>query len=131
MLSTLLEEKDNINHSIIVAGSVDPALEPREWWRPLLSSKLVSWTLPRMLHSSNQEIEDLYEELILMDKRIESGNKLPLTVFQGKKDNLVPSGNAIYLNERFNNSKTIWYEDEGHFILWSKQADIVDHLLKL
>lgn len=131
VLASMLEEEEHIAHSIIVAGSVDPALEPREWWRPIISSKLVSWTLPRMLNSSNQEIEYLYEELLLMEKRLVSGVSSPLTVFQGKADKLVPAGNADYLKTKIPNCETVWFEEEGHFILWTKQDVIVDHLMKL
>ena len=56
---------------------------------------------------------------------------LPLTVFQGLEDKLVPAGNADYLNQKIASSKTVWFEEEGHFILWSKQAEIVDYLINL
>lgn len=131
VLSSLLEERGTIEHSIIVAGSVDPELEPREWWRPIISSRLVSWTLPRMLLSSNQEIEALYDELLLLQKGMDTDLDLPLTVFQGLEDKLVPAANADYLNQKIAGSKTVWFEDEGHFILWSKQTAIVDHLINL
>lgn len=131
VLASMLEEDERIAHSIIVAGSVDPTLEPREWWRPIISSKLVSWTLPRMLNSSNQEIEYLYEELLLMERRLESGVSSPLTVFQGTVDKLVPAGNADYLKAKILNCESVFFEEEGHFILWTKQDVIVDHLIKL
>jgi pimeloyl-ACP methyl ester carboxylesterase len=131
VLSSMLEERETIEHSIIVAGSVDPELEPREWWRPIISSDLVSWTLPRMLRSSNQEIEALYDELILLERSMNTAMDLPLTVFQGLEDKLVPAANADYLNHKIPGSETVWFEDEGHFILWSKQADIVDYLINL
>lgn len=131
VLSSMLEERETIEHSIIVAGSVDPELEPREWWRPIISSDLVSWTLPRMLLSSNQEIEALYDELLLLERGMDTDIDLPLTVFQGLEDKLVPAGNADYLNQKIASSKTVWFEEEGHFILWSKQAEIVDYLINL
>lgn len=131
VLSSMLEERETIEHSIIVAGSVDPELEPREWWRPIISSDLVSWTLPRMLLSSNQEIEALYDELVLLERAMDTAMDIPLTVFQGLDDKLVPAANADYLNHKIPGSETVWFEDEGHFILWSKQADIVDYLINL
>lgn len=131
VLSSMLGERETIEHSIIVAGSVDPELEPREWWRPIISSDLVSWALPRMLRSSNQEIEALYDELVLLERGMDTAMDLPLTVFQGLEDKLVPAANADYLNHKIPGSETVWFEDEGHFILWSKQADIVDYLINL
>ena len=131
VLSSMLGERETLEHSIIVAGSVDPELEPREWWRPIISSPLVSWALPRMLLSSNQEIEALYDELVLLERGMDTAMDLPLTVFQGLEDKLVPAANADYLNHKIPGSETVWFEDEGHFILWSKQADIVDYLINL
>ncbi|MEM1220503.1 MAG: alpha/beta hydrolase, partial [Bacteroidota bacterium] len=48
---------------VIVAGSISPALEPREWWRPVVDFPLVRWILPASLRVSNQEIHALYDEL--------------------------------------------------------------------
>ena len=129
VLTASMDEVENVKRSIIVAGSVDPALEPREWWRPIISNKLVSWTLPDMLLCSNKEIEALYGELVNMDARIDTIDHMPITVFQGTQDKLVPPGNADYIKAKLPRSELVWFENEGHFILWSKQKEIVEYLL--
>ena len=128
--SAFLQPLDGLKHSLVVAGSVDPALEPREWWRPVLDHDLVSWTIPRMLQSSNYEIKSLYNELLTLDS-IAVPSMNAMTVFQGDEDKLVPAGNADYLANKVKGSKIIWFEEEGHFILWSKEREIADYIIGL
>ena len=128
--TSFLHSVKGLKHSLVIAGSVDPELEPREWWRPLLDQPLVSWTLPRMLNSSNHEIKGLYEELLVLHS-IDPIGKGAMTVFQGDVDRLVPPGNAHYLKEKVKDSDIIWFKGEGHFILWSKQREIADYIIGL
>jgi pimeloyl-ACP methyl ester carboxylesterase len=52
-----IEYPDLVDGIVIVAGSIDPELEPNEtWFRAPLATPLFSWLLPRSLRASNQEI---------------------------------------------------------------------------
>ncbi|MEO0899851.1 MAG: alpha/beta hydrolase [Bacteroidota bacterium] len=118
-----------IDGMVIVAGSVSPALEPREWWRAPIDLPLVRQLLPPALRVSNQEIKALYDELMIMESE-SMWDKItcPTLVYQGTKDNLVPMGNAGYIDSMVTNSpmKDIVYIEEGdHFILWSRMDEIV------
>jgi hypothetical protein len=58
------EYPDLVDGLIIVAGSVDPELEPDEtWFRAPLSTPFLSWILPRSFRVSNEEIYQLKPEL--------------------------------------------------------------------
>lgn len=85
-----------IDGLIFVAASIDPKLEPNEtWFRAPLATPFLSWVLPRSFRASNEEIYQLkpqLEEMLPRWKEI----KCPVIVIQGKKDMLVPAGNADF-----------------------------------
>lgn len=89
---------------IIVAGSIDPELEPNEtWFRAPLATPFLSWLLPRSLRASNEEIYQLkpqLEEMIPEWKKI----TIPVTVIQGMKDSLVPAANAEFARKMLVNA---------------------------
>jgi pimeloyl-ACP methyl ester carboxylesterase len=105
---------------ILVAPSIDPSLEPNEWFRGPLATPFLKWLLPRSLRASNDEIYHLKPELEQM---------LPLwpritartTVIQGKKDVLVPWANATFAQRMITNApvKLMMVEDMNHFVPWS------------
>jgi pimeloyl-ACP methyl ester carboxylesterase len=122
-----------IDGLVMVAGSVDPELEPREWWRGPLDWRAVRWMLPGSMRVCNQEIIPLYQELKDME---EDWAKItcPVTVIQGENDKLVPKGNADYAEKMLTNSRQVnmqVIEDASHFILWSMQDFVVKQINKL
>ncbi|HYC86757.1 MAG TPA: alpha/beta fold hydrolase, partial [Chryseosolibacter sp.] len=59
-----IDEPDLVDGLIIVAGSIDPELEPNEtWFRAPLATPFLSWVLPRSFRASNEEIYKLKPEL--------------------------------------------------------------------
>lgn len=128
-----MEFPDLVTGLVIVAGSIDPNLEPNEWWRKPLNWPIIRWLLPDALRVCNQEILPLEGELRKMMpfwKKITA----PVTVIQGEKDNLVPKGNADFAEKMLVNSKNVQIdivEDGNHFILWSLQDRIVNAILDL
>ena len=115
------EHPDLIDGLIIVAGSIDPELEPNEtWFRAPLATPFLSWVLPRSLRASNEEIYHLkpeLEEMLPMWAHI----KCPVIVIQGKKDSLVPAGNADFAQKMLVNAPVefIIKDDMDHFVPWS------------
>jgi len=119
---------------IFVAASIDPKLEPNEtWFRAPLATPFLSWVLPRSWRASNEEIYQLepqLEEMLPLWKNI----TCPTIVIQGKKDSLVPPGNADFAKKMLVNAPVefIFKDDMDHFVPWSnpeliKQA--IDRLL--
>ncbi len=124
---------DLVDGLVIVAGSIDPDLEPKEWWRKPLNWRILRWILPKALRVCNQEILPLeYElrEMLPLWAKITA----PVTVIQGEKDNLVPKGNADFAKKMLVNSKKVKIdiiEGGNHFILWSLQDKVVQEILDL
>jgi pimeloyl-ACP methyl ester carboxylesterase len=107
---------------VIVAGSIDPTLEPNEWFRPALKHPPLKWFLNDDFNASNTEITPLQEELKTMMPLWEKIT-IPVTVIQGTKDKLVPAGNANFAKKMLVNSKKVdiqMIEGENHFVLWNQ-----------
>jgi len=114
---------------IMVAPSIDPKLEPNEWFRAPLATPFLSWILPRSFRASNDEIYQLKTEL---------ENMIPLwpriiaatIVIQGKKDRLVPYENALFAKEKMVNASVslVMIDTMDHFVPWSN-PELINHAI--
>lgn len=128
-----VEYPDLVDGLIIVAGSIDPELEPNElWFRAPLATPFLSWVLPRSLRASNEEIYHLKPELEKM-LPLWADVKCPVIVIQGKKDSLVPAGNADFARKMLVNAPVefILKDDMDHFVPWSNPELIHQAILAL
>ncbi|MCB9284828.1 MAG: alpha/beta hydrolase [Lewinellaceae bacterium] len=128
-----MDYPDLVDGVFIMAGSIDPELEPREWWRKYFDSPWIRWILPTSMVVANQEIHPLYSELKAMLPGWASIT-CPVTVVQGTKDTLVPAGNADFARRMAVNSSRLdirMIEGGSHFILWSKQRYMVEVLREM
>ena len=115
---------------ILVAPSVDPALEPKEWYRKVGDLLLVRPLLPAEIDVSNQEILPLKGELT----RMLPGWKtltLPITVIQGENDQLVPAANADFVKRSAVNApvRVVMIPGMNHFIPWNRPDVIREAIL--
>ncbi len=122
-----------IDGLVIVAGSIDPELEPKKWFQKPLDWPCIRWMLPPAARVCNQEILPLPEEL---EKMLPLWKKIscPAILIHGTKDNLVPVGNVDFAKRMLVNSNQIVVDTlsgENHFILWSHQGKIVDRIIEL
>jgi pimeloyl-ACP methyl ester carboxylesterase len=118
---------------IIVAGSIDPELEPDEtWFRAPLATPFLSWILPRSLRASNEEIYHLKPEL---QKLLPYWKDVhcPVIVIQGQKDSLVPKENADFAKKMLVNAPVefVLVDEMDHFVPWSNPELIHDAIIKL
>ena len=118
---------------MILSGSVDPDLEPREVFRPALKRRFFRHILPTSIWVSNYEIEELMGEL----KRIRpdwTEIRCPVVSLHGTKDDMVPIGNADYIARHLNDSvpfRDIRLQGRGHFIPWTEMDTVKVELIKL
>jgi len=118
---------------VIVAGSIDPELEPPTWWKRPFDLPVIRLIVPSALRISNREILPLRAEL---EKMRPDWPKItcPVSVVQGTKDDLVPAGNADYARNMLAGKPNVsinMLEGENHFIIWSKKALIVNEIMKI
>ena len=128
-----IEYPDLVDGLVIVAGSIDPELEPNEtWFRAPLATPFLSWILPRSFRASNEEIYHLKPEL---QKMMPLWGKVtcPVIVIQGKKDSLVSPENADFARKMLVNAhvEIVLVDDMDHFVPWSNPELIHDAILKL
>jgi pimeloyl-ACP methyl ester carboxylesterase len=118
---------------ILVAASIDPELEPNEtWFRAPLATPFLSWILPRSFRASNDEIYQLKPELENM-MPLWKDIHCPVIVIQGKKDSLVPEGNAYFAKKMLTGTSVelMLFDDMNHFIPWNNPQIIKQAILQL
>lgn len=127
-----MDETNDIDGLLIVAGSVSPELEPDEKWRKPLSRNWISWVLPKSFRVSNEEIIPTKEELELMESQW-SKIVCDVQIIQGGKDKLVPAGNEDYAEKMLVNAhsvKVYRLEDQNHFIPFTTPELIIEALAR-
>lgn len=128
-----IEYPELVDGLIIVAGSIDPELEPNEtWFRAPLATPFLSWILPGAFRASNEEIYHLkpeLEDMLPYWKDI----SCPVIVIQGKVDELVPYENVDFAKKMLVNAPVeyVIVDDMNHFVPWSHPQLIHDAVLKM
>ncbi|MBS1507800.1 MAG: alpha/beta hydrolase [Bacteroidetes bacterium] len=119
---------------VIVAGSIDPDLEPNEtWFRAPLATPFLSWMMPRSLRASNFEIYKLkpeLQEMVPLWKNI----TCPVKVIQGNKDDLVAPANADFAKKMLVNAASVDFilkDNMNHFVPWQHPELIRQAVLEL
>ena len=117
---------------VMVAPSISPFLEPSNTWRKILDFLPFRILSPSALRVCNQEIIPLKEELSLMLGDW-ANIKVPVSLIQGKEDNLVPQGNADFAKQMLTNSPSVSIRKitGNHFILWSEIELIKQEIFQL
>jgi pimeloyl-ACP methyl ester carboxylesterase len=128
-----IDHPDLVDGLVIIAGSIDPDLEPNEmWFRGPLSTPFLRWVLPRSFRASNDELYKLKPQLIEM---LTDWKKVtcPVMAIHGRKDELVPFGNVDFARKQLINAPVDYliFDDAGHFIPWQKEKEIIDAILTL
>lgn len=128
----MMDFPDYVKGSVLVAPSIDPDLENREWYRYLGKLRLVKYLLPKSLWVTNEEIYDLKEELTIMLPGW-SEIKSKVIVIQGTKDNLVPKENADFADKVLADElvEIRMLEDVNHFIPWTHPETIVESIIAI
>lgn len=117
----------------ILAGSISPKDEPKEYWRYVFAYSPLKYLLPGAFRPSNDEIVYFKKELYRLDKGYDR-IKIPVTFIHGDKDKFVTVKNVEYGKMKLvNNSqvKVIIIPGAGHFIPWEHFDIIRGHLLTL
>ncbi|AEI51475.1 alpha/beta fold hydrolase [Runella slithyformis] len=112
---------------VIVAGAVDPDLEPSGWYRYPLKYTPLRWAIPPFFRSSNDELLPLKNELKKMAPYW-AKVRCPVVVVQGGKDVLVSPDNVTYIKRKLPHVKvtTIRKENMNHFVPWSDPELIIE-----
>lgn len=116
-----MDYPDEVGGLILVAPSIAPELEKKEWYRPIGNVFPIRHWLPTELRVSNQEILPLKGELEQM-MPLWATIQIPVIVIQGEDDPLVPPGNAAFAKRMLVNAPVTiqMIPKMNHFIPWSR-----------
>jgi pimeloyl-ACP methyl ester carboxylesterase len=117
---------------VLVAPSIDPAMEETKWIQVPGNWFWVRWMLPSALDVCNQEILPLKGELEKM-LPLWAGIKMPVIDIQGLDDDLVPPENADFAERELVNAKLKVERIPGmnHFVPWSRPDLLKNAILEL
>jgi pimeloyl-ACP methyl ester carboxylesterase len=118
---------------VILSGSIDPAEEEPEKWRPVLYMTPLTYFVPGAMRPSNQELWYLKKDLIDLKEDFHK-IKCPVYFIHGASDTWVPPGNVEYGKKMLVNSSHIEEKllpGANHFIPWTRFEDVKEVLLKL
>jgi len=116
---------------VLVAPSIDPALEYLWWIQRPADWPFLAWLVPADLRTCNRELLPLRGELEELLPRW-SGIRVPVTVIQGEDDSLVPAANADFAQRHLTQAPLVVKRIQGvdHFIPWTNPELITRAVLR-
>lgn len=118
---------------VVISGSIDPAEEKPERWRPWLYKTPLNYLVPGAMRPSNEELWYLKKDLVELEKDFPKIT-CPVYFIHGAMDTWVPPGNVEYGKKMLINSSRVeetLIPGANHFIPWTKFSEIREVLLKL
>lgn len=118
---------------VIISGSIDPAEEKPEKWRPVLYKTPLDYFVPGAMRPSNEELWYLKTDLVDLKKDFLKIT-CPVYFIHGTADTWVPPANVDYGKKMLVNASRVeetLIPGANHFIPWTKFNEIKQVLLKL
>jgi pimeloyl-ACP methyl ester carboxylesterase len=118
---------------VVISGSIDPAEEKPEKWRPILYKTPLNYFVPGAMRPSNEELWYLKKDLVRLEKDFPKIT-CPVYFIHGQMDTWVPPGNVEYGKKMLVNAAKVQetlIPGANHFIPWSKFTEIRAVLLNL
>jgi len=121
-----------VRGEVLVAPSIDPNTEQPRWYNEAMTLWLVKLIAPNEFAWSNREILPLVGELKKQAARWKD-LRMPITVVQGAKDELVDPRTAAYADNVLPkpNGKVVVVPDQGHFVLWNRPDLVVNEIISV
>jgi len=118
-------EPESIGAIVIVAGSLDPALEEIHFMQPIGEWWGVRHVLPRTIRNANRELLALEDELRSLAPRLEDLEG-PIEIVHGTDDNLTPFENVVFMETQMRNADVAItvLEGQNHFLPWNAKPEI-------
>ncbi len=117
---------------IVLAGSIDVALEKKETWRYIMNVPPLYWLLPGAFRPSNRELIYLKKDLIGLQDQLKKIT-IPILFIHGTKDQFVPYQNTAYGQKMLIHAPEIIIDSisgANHFIPWTNKNYICSEIIK-
>jgi pimeloyl-ACP methyl ester carboxylesterase len=122
------DHPQRVSALVLLAGSLDPALEVIHPLQRLGAWPPVRGLLPRSIRNANHELMALkpeLEALALLLPRISA----PVVIVHGTLDDLVPVANVPFMRARLTGARcvrTVLLEGRNHFLPWNSEDAVRD-----
>jgi uncharacterized protein len=125
-----MDYPNEVRGEVLVAPSIDPNTEQPRWYNHAMMLWLIKKIVPNEFSWSNLEILPLVGELQKQTQRWKD-LRMPITVVQGAKDELVDPRTAAYAESVLPkpNGRVVVVPDQGHFVLWNRTDLVVKQIL--
>ncbi|MBS1932639.1 MAG: alpha/beta hydrolase [Bacteroidetes bacterium] len=133
VVKLVADNPNTFSAMVVLSGSIDPAEEKPEKWRPVLYKTPLNFFVPGAMRPSNEELWYLKKDLIDLEKDF-SKITCPVYFIHGTADTWVPPGNVEYGKKMLVNASHVeetLIPGANHFIPWTKFNEIKAVLLKL
>jgi pimeloyl-ACP methyl ester carboxylesterase len=113
---------------VLLAASLDPALETIHPMQHAVASAPVRDLLPRSLRNANAELMALKPELEDLAMRLPQ-IRAKVVIVHGTKDELVPVANVAFMQASLSGArclKTVLLQDRNHFLPWNSEEAVRD-----
>ena len=136
IIQAAIDDSQKIAGMAIIAGSVVYEVEPVAAWRKWVNLPFIKVILPFALRVSNEELMSLRRDLRMIDDDW-NAIQVPVSLIHGKEDVLVPFENLELAKEKLvasDSVRTVVFNDDNHFILWTRRDSIIreiHHLLNI
>jgi pimeloyl-ACP methyl ester carboxylesterase len=126
-----MDYPDLVGGLVFIAPSISPDLEKKEYYRYALEFPLISFFMPKEFDISNREILAFKKGLVKM-MPLWKNIRVPATVIQGDKDDLVDPDNANFAKKMLINAdkvRVVMLHKVNHFIPWSHPQVVREAIL--
>lgn len=120
------EHPDRVAALVLLAASLDPALERLHPLQPLGAWAPVRAMLPRAIRNANAELMALRPELVALQPLL-AHITAPVRIVHGTADALVPVANVAYLQAQLRGARcvdTVLLEGRNHFLPWNSEDQV-------
>lgn len=133
VLRMAAERPDAVDGIMLISGSVDPALEPREGWRRWMDVPPLRYLLPGAFRPSNTELVHFKKDVKELQEDFPRVT-CDVHIVHGMLDRWVPPGNADHARRMLLNARSIeWLmiEKGNHFIPWTYHREVADAMVRM
>ena len=126
------DNPDKVSAIIVLAGAVDPAMEPHEQWRQPFTHVPLRYLLPGAMRPSNDELWYFKKDVLHMRDKL-ALIRCRVYIIHAVNDALVDMRNVDYMKRTFTAAQvtdTI-FPSGNHFIPWNHSAYIIKVLSDL
>jgi pimeloyl-ACP methyl ester carboxylesterase len=127
IVQAAVDEPAVIRGLVLVAASVDPELEQVYWFQRPANWPALAWMVPRDWRVSNSELLPARTQLERLMPHL-SEIRVPVTIIQGGRDDLVPPANAGFVAAHLVNSPEVEMVEVAHmnhFVPWTRPELII------